>query len=193
MAGVVLRCPNCGTTKAAPGECQACHEAQVRYYCTSHTPGRWLDGAACSECGARFGEPARPPAPTLPARVRRPAPTPTGRPVERPRPWPAMPAGPWSRRPTPPPRDDAPSTSFGSDDIPYRRPPSWPEFLREAASRARRMRAAPEPVPDIAAVGTALRGCLMRAVLLMVFLFVVFLFFSLILGGLFFQNLGVYY
>ena len=43
MSGVVLRCPSCGTTRAAPGECDACHEAQVRYYCTNHTPGRWLE------------------------------------------------------------------------------------------------------------------------------------------------------
>ena len=28
MTGVILRCPNCGTSKATPGECDACHEAQ---------------------------------------------------------------------------------------------------------------------------------------------------------------------
>ena len=43
MSGVVLRCPSCGTTTAASGECEACREAQVRYYCTNHTPGRWLE------------------------------------------------------------------------------------------------------------------------------------------------------
>ena len=31
MSGVVLRCPNCGTTQAGPGECEACHEAEVAY------------------------------------------------------------------------------------------------------------------------------------------------------------------
>lgn len=56
---VVLRCPNCGTTRAAPGECEACHDAQVRYFCTNHAPGLWLDASACPKCGARFGGPAR--------------------------------------------------------------------------------------------------------------------------------------
>jgi hypothetical protein len=56
---VVQRCPNCGTTRATPGECEACHEAQVRYFCTNHTPGVWLPSSQCPQCGARFGEPAR--------------------------------------------------------------------------------------------------------------------------------------
>jgi hypothetical protein len=61
---VVLRCPNCGTTRAAAGECEACHEAQVRYFCANHTPGLWLDGARCPKCGAAFG--ATLPAPAAP-------------------------------------------------------------------------------------------------------------------------------
>ena len=56
MSSVVLRCPNCGTTRPAPGECDACHEAMVRFYCTNHTPGRWLKTVACDACGARFGD-----------------------------------------------------------------------------------------------------------------------------------------
>ncbi len=48
MSAVVLRCPNCGTTQLAAGECDACHEADVRYWCANHTPGRWLDGPACA-------------------------------------------------------------------------------------------------------------------------------------------------
>ena len=51
---VVLRCPSCGTTQATPGECEACHEAQVRYFCTNHEPGLWLDGTSCPS-GARRG------------------------------------------------------------------------------------------------------------------------------------------
>ena len=78
MSGVVLRCPNCGTTKSATGECEACHEAQVRYYCTNHSPGRWLDTSACTQCGARFGDPPRPtvvtPPPPPPRRARGSAP-----------------------------------------------------------------------------------------------------------------------
>lgn len=55
MSEIVIRCPNCGTTQGALSECEACHEADARYFCTNHTPGRWLDGPACAECGARFG------------------------------------------------------------------------------------------------------------------------------------------
>jgi len=65
---VVLRCPNCGTTRATPGECEACHEARARYYCANHAPGLWLDSSACPKCGSRFGEPPRafaPPAPVV--------------------------------------------------------------------------------------------------------------------------------
>jgi len=55
VSDVIIRCPNCGTTQRALGECEACHEADVRYFCTNHGPGRWLDGAACPVCGARYG------------------------------------------------------------------------------------------------------------------------------------------
>ena len=78
MSGVVLRCPSCGTTRAAPGECEACHEAQVRYYCTNHTPGRWLDSRSCPQCGSQFGVPDRPPAVPRP-RVARVLPPPLRR------------------------------------------------------------------------------------------------------------------
>jgi tetratricopeptide (TPR) repeat protein len=53
MSAVVLRCPNCGTTQAVGGECEACHEADVRWYCPNHTPGRWLDTPTCAECAVR--------------------------------------------------------------------------------------------------------------------------------------------
>lgn len=56
MSGVVLRCSNCGTVQSDVGECEACHAAQVEYFCTNHTPGLWLDASACQQCGARFGE-----------------------------------------------------------------------------------------------------------------------------------------
>jgi hypothetical protein len=57
VSGVVLRCPNCGTTQNAEGQCEACHESPVRYFCLNHAPGVWLDAPACSQCGARFGDP----------------------------------------------------------------------------------------------------------------------------------------
>ena len=37
MSAVVLRCSNCGTTQSVRGECEACHEAEVGYYCTNHS------------------------------------------------------------------------------------------------------------------------------------------------------------
>ena len=76
MTGVVLRCPNCGTTQTAAGECEACHEADVRPYCPNHAPGRWLDAPACPDCGARVGRPPAGPAPPprrAPAATRPPA------------------------------------------------------------------------------------------------------------------------
>lgn len=71
MSAVVLRCSNCGTVQAGTGECAACHEAQVRYFCTNHRPGLWLETPACPQCGARFGQPA--PVPPVPDEAERPA------------------------------------------------------------------------------------------------------------------------
>ena len=47
MSGVVLRCPTCGTTQSHPGECDACFEGEVRYFCGNHSPGLWLDEPVC--------------------------------------------------------------------------------------------------------------------------------------------------
>ena len=111
MSAVVLRCPNCGTTQGVQGECEACHEAQVRYYCGNHTPGRWLDGKVCSHCGAVYGRtvtrpvsppPSRPP-PAAPTSPRREPPEIGPSPREaRSRGW----TGPWSRRAPPAPADE---------------------------------------------------------------------------------------
>jgi predicted RNA-binding Zn-ribbon protein involved in translation (DUF1610 family) len=72
MGGVVLRCPNCGTVQPTDGECEACREAPVRYFCTNHDPGIWVDSLSCPQCGARFGdpEPVRGPTPPSPERPR---------------------------------------------------------------------------------------------------------------------------
>ena len=67
MSGVVLRCPNCGTTRAAPGECDACHEAEVRWFCRNHEPGQWIDAPPCPVCGAGV-ERSPPPLPPPPRR-----------------------------------------------------------------------------------------------------------------------------
>jgi len=72
---VVLRCPNCGTTRATAGECEACHEAAARYFCTNHAPGLWLAEPACPTCGARFGEAPRAAPVAVPVRPVRPAPS----------------------------------------------------------------------------------------------------------------------
>jgi hypothetical protein len=192
MSGVVLRCPNCGTTTASPGECQACHHDDVRYYCTNHTPGRWLETPKCPECGAAFGDPANPPAP--PPRVRRPPP-PAASPGRKrfvPRP-PERASAPWVRPTGPPTRDDRAAPRYGSDEAPDPRIARWPDLLREAAARARRVRAGAKPVPDTARVGMALGGCLIRAVFLMVLLFTTLLVFSLMFGGLLFQGFGIYW
>jgi len=83
VSEVVIRCPNCGTTQGTLGECEACHEAEVRYFCTNHSPGRWLDGPACVECGARFGVDRARPRPT-------PRPTPASRARPRAEPPPTL-------------------------------------------------------------------------------------------------------
>lgn len=81
MSGVVLRCENFGTTSATAGERQACREAEVRFFCTNHPPGNWLDtpvlsrwsrvrGPSCPSVGAfasarsSSARTARPEAPT---------------------------------------------------------------------------------------------------------------------------------
>jgi hypothetical protein len=174
MSGVVLRCPNCGTTRVAPGECEACHEAQVRYYCTNHSPGLWLEMPACAQCGAVFGEKAKPRAPAPAARpraphtARPPAPSARPRPVYPPAARPeAEGSSTRSSRRVPPKRDD--------DVIPdgehFGRTPSLQELLREAL-RARHMpppayeRETPTP-----RAGPSLGGCLVRLMLLLFFLF----------------------
>ena len=185
MTGVVLRCPNCGTTRAALGECDACHDAQVRYYCTNHAPGLWLDAAACPQCGARFGDPPKiiaPPTPTAPT-----APSQRAAPVA-PRRTPAPPPATAAPRPkfSPPARsrdadrrERAPPVideiSPRDEDRPVRAP-SWREVFRAAArARSRRTEMPPDPdYSDAAPAGRSMSGCLGRFVLLMVFLFLAF-------------------
>ena len=169
MTGVVLRCPNCGTTRVTLGECEACHEAQVRYYCTNHAPGRWLDGSACPQCKAAFGDPripaARPPPPPAakpvrPAQPARTAPTTLPRGARRAEPE----AGPWGRgdRPHPHPASEPEEVDL-RDPGRYPRPVTWQDLLR-AAMRARYARIeAHAPEPERRGLGAG--GCLVRLVL----------------------------
>ena len=194
MTGVILRCPNCGTSKTTPGECEACHEAQVRYYCTNHRPGRWLDASVCPECGAKFGDPVRPAArPVSPAAPPRPRTTisPAAPPrADPPLSPPRTSAKPWSRREW----ERSPGPDLGTGDerasVGDVRTARMLEILR-AASRASRMsRRATYTTPEAPPVGAALGGCLMRFVILAMFLLIsFFLMLSLVGGSLF----GGYY
>ena len=84
MSGIVSRCPQCGTTQSAIGECEACHEATTRWFCPNHEPGLWLDAALCPTCGARPGVPGTRPRPTpTPTRPRASTPTRSTRPPPR--------------------------------------------------------------------------------------------------------------
>jgi hypothetical protein len=182
---VVLRCPNCGTTRATVGECEACHEAQVRYFCTSHTPGLWLDAPTCPRCGARFGEAPRrasAPAPAMPARAR---PTASARapasisgtpaPYSRRTP-PESPAGIWgTREPTPPAGAEEPDAR-GS------RLALWQNILRNAVL-ARYMARTAAPARERRPIGGSAGGCLMRMMLLVMFLFVALVSALFLFGG----------
>ena len=64
---VVLRCPTCGTTQGDPGACETCSGGEVRYFCTNHDGGVWLDGPVCSSCGTTFGDPSKPSTPLSPS------------------------------------------------------------------------------------------------------------------------------
>jgi hypothetical protein len=162
VSAVVLRCPNCGTTRGVPGECDACHEAPVRYYCTQHRPGVWLDGPTCGQCGSRFAAtpaPAPAPAPAKPAVRRSPALPPTaGRGPTPTRGTAPLPGGaPKPRGPRVPPL----AASFETLD----------ELIRGARPPLR-------PPPDASAEPGLVRnmpsvgGCLMRLVFLVILLFV---------------------
>lgn len=199
MSGVVLRCPNCGTTKAGGGECDACHEAHVRYYCTNHTPGRWLDTPACSQCGAQFGDPARPraaaPPPGAPA-----APTPTSAVDLIPErtgavSWrPGTGGGSWGRRKRSHSSEEAPITrdeGAAVRDAPAAR---LPELLR-TASRIRRTprEAMPSPEVDPFLVGRAVGGCFRAALFTAMLLLLALVAMFVLLGGSLLQIFGFYF
>ena len=161
MSGVVLRCPTCGTTQSHSGECDACSEGEVRYFCTSHDPGLWLDGSTCTECGARFGDapkkdPDRTPraARTVPVhRTRRAEPSVMPPDVTSPRTI--------RRRPAPPAE-------------PHDSPPSLAELLARVAAERERADYTVEEVPRREETGTGrtpfIVGCLLRLLLLVLLL-----------------------
>ena len=183
---VILRCSNCGTTQGHEGECEACSEGEVRYFCANHGQGIWLDGPMCSRCGAKFGDAPRTPVTAAPPP---PPPVPAGR------------AGapdfrPPARRRTP---ERSPAPDFGWRTDPHEPPdpdtaprtPTLGELLEEM-TEARARRPVPlevEGTPSAGApwrsIGVPLAGCLMRILgfgFLLFVAFVVFLF--LLFGGL---------
>ena len=162
---LVLRCPSCGTTQLAAGECEACHDARVRYFCTNHTPGLWVDAPTCPQCAARFGESIRP----LPARL--PPPPVRTRPAETVR----------SPTPTPGRAPAAPSMTVI---------PLWQQLLG-AAIRARAM-STTAPGRARAPIASPLGGCLMRLALIAVLLFVALVIAMFVFGRAMFQGLQPY-
>lgn len=172
MSGVILRCRTCGTTQDHAGECEACRDGTVAYYCGNHAPGLWLDTSVCSTCGARYGD-AVPSAPRRPARSTEGPPTsPRGRvdatpttPASAPRDSRVSP-----RRSTPaaherPVLDEDPAAS------------SLAELLVDMAEEARRSvpTVSRRPSPPVGSSRTALPwlgGCALRLVLLVLFLVV---------------------
>ena len=158
MSGVVLRCRNCGTTQATPGECEACHEGDVQYFCPNHSPGRWLDEPACSACGAMPGVPGR--TERVPARPA-PAPPPDFR----------------GRRTSPPPGRPAPhdEDEFEREVLtgPVHSPGAEGRLLEELirAGLAGGPRGAPALPPIGAGISTAF-GCVRRIVVILFVLMV---------------------
>ena len=164
MSAVVLRCPHCGTTQTVQGECEACHEAQVRFYCVNHSQGRWLDSQTCSQCGAVYGrsEPLRP---SKPAPLRQPLPpkrietsSPSTTDPRRP--------GPWGRR-TPP---DTTKEDYVTDEAVARAKAL--ERLREIIGGAYSRRRAPMDgdMPGYAAGPRIAGGCFRVVVIILLML-----------------------
>ena len=179
---VVLRCPTCGTTQAHVGECEACSEGEVRYFCTNHDEGIWLDGPACTRCGARFGDASRiPRTPPTPSAPTRPGGPPDFRPPARRRIPERRPEPGSGRRPTTPPERDGPAEP---EVLP--RTPSLGELLEEITREDARGYGAEVPwaEPPARRPGFPLAGCLVRVLGLLLLLFaaaIVFLF--LLFGG----------
>jgi hypothetical protein len=174
MSGIVIRCPHCGTTQTTLGECEACHEATTRWFCSNHEPGLWLDAPLCPTCGARPGVPGSRPTPT-PTRSRAPTPP----------------------RSTPPPRRTPTREETYAPDSPEPEPEVWsgPVFAPgDPRNRDPRFSEAPDAwhIDPSVVFPTAVRvvsvfGCLRRLVMIVLILLVLFAigFFSLFGGFVF--------
>lgn len=196
MSGVVLRCPTCGTTQNHEGECDACYEDQVRYFCGNHGDGIWLDGASCAACGAKFGDPPKK-APPPPRR------SPTVPPRESPRPeaerTPPPPPPPRSRRPrrprapvpdagvAPPTWESSTDTSPPRVETPVTRPSrlSLADIIARMTAEERKHAGyrlediATMAKPDIRLPSLPIKGCIFRFAMFLLLLF------ALAVGGLY--------
>jgi hypothetical protein len=180
MSGVALRCPTCGTTQNHPGECDACSDADVRYFCSNHDPGVWIDGPVCPSCGAKFGDaPRREP-------ELRPRSTPAVRASDSRRAE-SRPPGSHDVRSRPARPSRSPVSGDRSDDIPAA--PSLAELLAALAERTRAHDRAEEvwthPPRERTRAGLPVVGCLLRLVLFIIFLIVLVFggWFVLLTGG----------
>ena len=182
---VVLRCPTCGTTQGHTGECEACSEGQVRYLCTSHDEGIWLEGPTCRRCGAKFGDAAqKPTAPRASSAPTRSAGAPDFRPPGRRRSSERPPEPDFRKRPRrPSEREDPP----GPEVLP--RTPTLGELfeeITEARARAggRDEADLPWAEPRAHRPGFPLAGCLVRVVgLVFVLIVAAILLLFLLFGG----------
>jgi hypothetical protein len=188
---VVLRCPTCGTTQGDAGECEACSEGEVRYFCTNHEGGVWLNGPVCGSCGAKFGDPARkPPTPRTSSVPTRPAGAPDFRPPSRRRAAEPSSEPDLARRP---PRRAGPEEPSESEVLP--RTPSLGELLEEITEEGARGRAryevdtpwARRPA-EARRPGFPLAGCLVRIVGLVFLLIAAAIIFLFLLFGGFIVN-----
>jgi predicted RNA-binding Zn-ribbon protein involved in translation (DUF1610 family) len=176
VSGIVFRCPNCGTIQGAAGQCDACHEAAVRYFCMNHTPGVWLDSVACPQCGARFGDPApaREDLPPVihPERRQARARKPPRRAADR-----EAGLGPWDSKPVP--------GLGGGGGRPASSDPLRILLARmAAAARARTKRAEVSSYDEVAPKPRWGGGCVGRVFMLILFLVALFLVTPLFLSAL---------
>jgi hypothetical protein len=183
---VVLRCPTCGTTQGDPGTCEACSDGEVRYFCTNHDGGVWLNGPVCGSCGAKFGDPPRkPPTPRTPSVLTPPAGAPDFRPPSRRAATDPSSESALGRRP----RRAGPEEPVEPELLP-RTPSSLGELLKEMIEERARGRARYE-VEDAWArrpaeprrSGLPLAGCLVRIVGLVFLLIAAAIIFLFLLFG----------
>ncbi len=168
MSSVALRCATCGTTQDHPGECEACSGGEVRYFCTNHNPGLWLEEPLCRRCGAKFGDAPK----AEPERSSRSTPV-LPAPEPRRRESPRKPEGglaPRPTRPSRPPVSRPPVSGEGSEDI--LTTPSLADWLAALAERTRPHHKAEEAWTYLPAEPASRRlsvgGCLLRLVVLII-------------------------